>query len=111
MCIRDRLETARRELAEETGLCDVELLEAPAFEERYRFTKRSGRAVEKTVSYFLGRVGGGGADAVAIQAEEIQDFAWGDAGQTEARLTFPEGRALLREVLDYLGANPAAVGL
>jgi 8-oxo-dGTP pyrophosphatase MutT (NUDIX family) len=96
-------ETARRELREETGLETIELLEQPAFEERYRFTKKSGRAVEKTVIYYLGRIDP--ADEVRVQPEEVRDFAWGDADATRDRLTFPEGRALLDEVIGYLATR------
>ncbi|MEM7626839.1 MAG: NUDIX domain-containing protein [Planctomycetota bacterium] len=104
------LDTARRELAEETGLSDVELWDAPAFEERYCFTKRSGRAVEKLVTYYLGRVTAA-ADAVVIQAEEVQAYAWGDRDQTVQRLTFAEGRALFDEVCAYLDTHPEVFGL
>ncbi|MEO1236421.1 MAG: NUDIX domain-containing protein [Planctomycetota bacterium] len=93
-------ETARRELAEETGLDEVELIESPAFEEVYAFTKRSGTRVEKTVTYFVGRVA---ADAaVTVQEEEVSAFAWGDDSSTAERLTFTEGRALFAEVLAHL---------
>ncbi|MEM8738681.1 MAG: NUDIX domain-containing protein [Planctomycetota bacterium] len=93
-------ETARRELAEETGLADVELFDAPAFEEAYAFTKRSGKRVEKTVTYYLGRVA---ADAaVVLQEAEVSGYAWGDAEATRGRLTFAEGRALFAEVRAHL---------
>lgn len=95
------IETARRELQEETGLADVKLIKSPAFEEAYSFTKKSGTVVEKTVTYYLGQVSGHEA-AVRVQADEVQAFAWGDADATLAKLTFPEGRALFDEVLRYL---------
>jgi 8-oxo-dGTP pyrophosphatase MutT (NUDIX family) len=94
------LETARRELAEETAISDVELDENHPFNEHYNFTKRSGKEVSKRVVYYLGRVA---ADqTIAVQEAEVSDHAWGDAAETRARLTFDEGRALLDEVLAYL---------
>ncbi len=66
---------ARRELAEETGLREVELLRSPMFEERYAFTKRSGKVVQKDVTNFLGRVARPGT--VVVQEKELADFAWG----------------------------------
>ena len=96
------LETARRELAEETGLTDVALDEGRPLEEHYSFTKRSGKEVHKRVVYFLGRVTGG--HGVVLQEEEVSDFFWGDSDQTRDRLSFDEGRALLDEALSYLDA-------
>ena len=96
------LQTARRELAEETGISAVEIDEARPFEEHYHFTKRSGKQVSKRVLYFLGRVAPG--QAVSLQEEEVSNYAWGDAQQTRERLTFDEGRALLDDVLSYIDA-------
>jgi len=93
------LEAARRELMEETGLMGAKLLEAPAFEETYEFTKRSGKQVIKHVTYYLGRVE---TDAVEIQPEEIAAYAWGDSAQTHDQMTFAEGRSLLAEVDQFL---------
>ena len=98
----NELETARRELAEETGLADVEIDEGHPFEERYTFTKRSGKAVSKRVVYFLGRVHAG--QEVRLQEEEVADHAWGSDKKTRKRMSFDEGRALLDEVLSYLDA-------
>ncbi|MBB6430025.1 bis(5'-nucleosyl)-tetraphosphatase [Algisphaera agarilytica] len=98
------IETARRELREETGLTDITLLESPAFEEMYSFTKRSGKVVEKTVTYYLGELSDPSAE-VSVQPEEVADFAWGDAEATMQRMTFAEGRRLFGEVLDYLDVS------
>ncbi len=93
------IDTALRELAEETGITDLVLTESPAFEEHYEFTKRSGKRVRKTVYYYLGRVG---SQDVTIQPTELSAFAWGDASATRERISFNEGRALLDEVLRFL---------
>jgi len=94
------LETATRELAEETGLDKVEVTASPAFEEVYKFTKRSGKRVRKVVTYFLGEVS---ADApVTVQEKEIADHRWGDVQATRNQLTFEEGKLLLDEVEAYL---------
>jgi len=96
----DHIETARRELEEETGIGRAELDETRPFEEQYAFTKRSGKRVRKVVLYFVGQVSAG--QSVRLQASEVSDFAWGDAEATRHRLTFDEGRALLDEVVAYL---------
>jgi len=103
-------ETARRELTEETGLNDIKLWDAPAFEERYRFTKRSGKTVDKLVTYYLGQVSAAFGGEVTVQAEEIRAFAWGNRKETTRRLTFAEGRALFDEVCAYLDAHADVFG-
>lgn len=95
------LQTARRELAEETGIDAVQIDATRAFDESYRFTKRSGKQVRKRVVYYVGEVG---ADqAVVLQQAEVSDHLWADAQATRDRMSFDEGRALLDEVLAYLG--------
>ena len=93
------IEAATRELAEETGLEDVHVAATPRFAEQYVFTKRSGRVVEKTVTYFLGTVRSGD---VVVQAEEIRDFLWADAAATREQLSFDEARSLFDRVLEHL---------
>jgi len=93
-------QTARRELAEETGIQRVELDEARPFEEQYLFTKRSGKRVRKRVLYYVGVVGAG--QSVRLQEEEVGDYVWGDASVTRERMTFDEGRSLLDQVLASL---------
>ncbi|MFK7790819.1 MAG: bis(5'-nucleosyl)-tetraphosphatase [Phycisphaeraceae bacterium] len=95
------LETACRELAEETGISDVEIDEEHHFKEHYTFTKRSGKQVSKRVIYFLGHVATG--QAVVLQEAEVSDYAWGNKARTHERMSFDEGRTLLDEVLAYLG--------
>lgn len=93
------IQTATRELAEETGLDRAQVLPAPSFNESYTFTKRSGKQVLKRVTYFLGEVP---ADArVTVQQKEIGDFQWADAAATRARITFLEGKALFDQVYAY----------
>jgi len=92
-------ETALRELAEETGLTDCGLIEAPQFREQYVFTKRSGRKVVKDVTYFIGLVSD---QEVRPAPGEVSALAWGSAQDTRRRLTFDEGRILLDEVESHL---------
>lgn len=105
------IETALRELTEETGLSVEALRDRPGFEESYVFTKlKSGKRVLKRVTFYVGRVGPG--EPVPCP-KEVRGVAWGDAASTRARLTFDEGRALFDQVLAYLEEHPlgARVGL
>lgn len=93
------VEAAARELGEETGLWDVQVSGELRFSERYVFTKRSGKRVDKTVTYFLGWVRTG---QVNVQAEEIQNFVWANAQAIRDRLSFDEIRQLFDRVLAHL---------
>ena len=94
------LVTALRELREETGITDARIDESPVFTESYIFTKKkTGEVVDKIVTYYLGRVQ---REDVTIMPGELLDFAWGDAAQTAAKLTYPESRRLFEAVLGHL---------
>lgn len=90
------LETARRELAEETGIEDCRFETAAAFSETYDIP---GRGVTKTVKYFLGFVG---RSDVRPQEEEISECAWLEYGEALKRLTFEEARRILRAARGFL---------
>ena len=95
------LETARRELAEETGITAVTLLESPTFDESYDFRDARGNWVHKTVRYFLGAVDPAAGPPV-LQLEEIQAAVWVDAPGTRRMLSFDEGRSLLDAAEEHL---------
>lgn len=91
------LESAIRELKEETGLAVKQLLtEAPIIEE-YSF-QRKGQLVQKKVHYFPAIVSG----AFFLQPEEIRDGRWLTLDEAPARLTFAEARSILQRVLPHL---------
>ncbi len=87
------LESACRELKEETGL-DVErvLFEKP-LKEQYYF-HRKGERVCKTVLYYAAEVKG----TLALQEEEIRDSKWVLLKEAAAHLTFAEARAMSAEL-------------
>lgn len=93
------LETALRELKEETGLTPDSLIDDVPFAERYIFRKRSGKVVDKNVTYFIGFIA---TTTVDYQDDELQDAAWGDLDATLERMSFEEGRKLLLEVHAFL---------
>ncbi|QDU70195.1 bis(5'-nucleosyl)-tetraphosphatase [Mucisphaera calidilacus] len=93
------LETAIRELHEETGLTSDRIISDHPFSERYVFRKGSGRVVDKSVTYFIGFMD---TLDVAYQDDELQDAQWGDLEATLGRMSFEEGRKLLMEVHAFL---------
>ena len=97
-------EAALRELAEETGVSEVTLVEGGRFTETYEFVKSGGKRVHKRVHYFVARVSD---PHVRIQPQEVEDWHWGSYEQTWQRLTFDEGRALLKRVERWLAEQGA----
>lgn len=93
------LESARRELREETGIGDARVEEDRTFVEHYD-TVRRGREIDKTVTYFLGWV----TDAeVRVQEEEVRDHAWLPYEEAERRITYEETRRILRDAARAAG--------
>ncbi len=96
----DPLVIAMRELVEETGIADIELLDAPLIDERYEIVK-NGQTIDKICKYFVGIVKD---KTVKIQEGEILDYKW--ATYEEARNTFvfkKEGRIqTLKQAQKYL---------
>jgi len=69
-----KLQTAKRELLEETGVEDVTLLsEKILLEDRYRFTGNKGVLIDKRVYYFIAKTDN---DKVKIDNDEITDYKW-----------------------------------
>ncbi len=106
------LETAKRELEEETGIRDYEVLEEPIFVESYSFVQeavpssvkhyssaKEGELIEKSVTYFVAFVN---SMEVVLQVEEIQNSAWICFDEAINLITFDGNRGVLREVKAYL---------
>jgi len=87
------LESARRELKEETGL-EVEqvLCEQPIIE-TYTFYRNKAK-VDKTVHYYPAIVSG----AFILQPEEIRDGKWLSFQKAHQTLTFNEAKALCKKI-------------
>lgn len=86
------LDTASRELSEETGLQIKKLLSQEMLSEHYVFTWK-GEKISKRVSYFLAEVKG----QAKLQKEEISEGKWVPLASAGEHVTFPEARRLLQE--------------
>ena len=92
------IQTARRELREETGVGDVMLITSPPFEEHYR-VNRKGQPREKLVRYWIGYV----RDLrVRMQETEVQAYKWATLAEARQLITYTQSRKLLEEVVKYL---------
>lgn len=92
------LETAARELKEETGLSDVQIQAEPTFIEHYIFTNPDKQIVDKTVVFFLGFVKN---DQVKIQTLEVADYGWFSLAAAKKRMTFDQGKQIIDQLIEY----------
>jgi 8-oxo-dGTP pyrophosphatase MutT (NUDIX family) len=97
----DGISTALRELFEETGIRSVTLDLDRIFIENYVKTARnSGRAIRKTVRYYLGTVDD---PTVRLQPEEIRDHRWATLDEARKLITYAESRRLLEDAARAMG--------
>ena len=82
------IETAKREIKEETNL-DVEIIVKYRYSEKYSPLE----GVEKEVVYFLAHKTGG---EVKAQEGEVQQIEWLDYNEAIERLTFENSKELLK---------------
>lgn len=87
------LETAQRELLEETGLTLKKLLIDHPLEEEY-FFKVKGHLIHKKVTYFIGEVQG----KVMKMAEEIKDIKWVPLSEASQYVTFKQTKDMCHQV-------------
>jgi len=87
------LESARRELKEETGLDIEKFVQESPLTERYQF-RRKKEIVVKTVQYFPALVSG----TVTLQEEEIKDAKWVPLLESTEHLTFREAKDMCEKL-------------
>jgi bis(5'-nucleosidyl)-tetraphosphatase len=91
------LDTARREVKEETGIEGVYVANNFLEKEEY-FFKRNGQTVHKEVNYFLGQAPN---KVVNISKEHI-DHKWLKYEEAMGLITFKETKNVLKEAHDFL---------
>lgn len=91
------LETAVRELKEETGLRVTKILRENPMIEQYQF-RRKKQFIVKSVQYFPAFVTG----ALKLQEEELRDAKWMSIPEAMQQLTFKEARHILQEFVRSL---------
>ena len=91
------LQSALRELKEETNLECLRTLRDEPLMEQYQFFIK-GKRVFKRVSYFVAEVAG----QVQLQAEEISGGVWLPVAEAMEKVTHPEGKTILAEAAKIL---------
>jgi|ERR1700733_5334222 len=91
------VQTAERELFEETGLSISQFFAFLPLEERYQF-KLEGKHIIKSVQYFLAEVTG----KVKLQSREISGSMWIKVDDAEKYATFQESQNLCKQVAKFI---------
>ena len=91
------LETALRELEEETGISKVEIIADFRHSISYTFSRRS-ESISKEVIFFLASTV---EKRVTLSHEHI-DYAWLDFNNALEKLTYDNARQILKKVLPYI---------
>ncbi|HNA62110.1 MAG TPA: NUDIX domain-containing protein [Rhabdochlamydiaceae bacterium] len=91
------VESAKRELKEETGLNVDKFLQDDPLTERYQFYRKK-EVVVKTVQYFPALVSG----TLKLQAEEIRDAKWVPLKESTRHLTFREAKEMCHKLINML---------
>jgi 8-oxo-dGTP pyrophosphatase MutT (NUDIX family) len=94
------IDSAKRELKEETGLDVMEILYDEPVKENYIFTAKQSK-IHKTVIYFLALVDG----TISLQHDEILGAKWVKLSEASLSITFPEAKAVCQQVVDILDSN------
>ncbi len=87
------LDTAKRELTEETGLKINELLPYEPLIETYQFD-RDNQRIDKKVKYFLAKVAG----EVVLQESEIARGQWCTLQESKEKVTYSESKQLCEKI-------------
>ncbi len=97
-------QSVRREIQEETGITELELV--PGFRERtHYFYKHDGELMKKFVTFFLAEAAG---DTVTL-SHEHDDYVWLPYEKAIEQLTYETARGIFRKAHEHLtGDNTGA---
>lgn len=93
------LQTAQRELWEETGIGNVDLDAQHYFEHQYSFASKQGTVIYKKVGFFVGFVY---TSEIVLQKEELKSFRWASFQEAYGLLTFLSDKKIIQSVQKIL---------
>lgn len=92
------IDTAKRELFEETGIKDIKIKMEPTFEEKYDF-EQNGTAYSKTNTYYLGFVN---EMTEGNQLDEIDELKWVKIDEVQSTLTRQSAIDVVKKLAELL---------
>jgi len=95
------LETAKRELFEETGIKECEILDAPFIEEKYSFELK-GKTYDKTNYYYIGIVDNRKTNTPKEFVQEIEETRWLFFSEAMELATFDTAKVVLKQVYEIV---------
>ncbi len=98
----DPVQTAKRELMEETSINDVQIIEQAAFTVQYSFT-HEGKRITKTVIFYLGVCQD--HNIKVTLPDEIADLGWFTFKDAAERLTHKNAQKVLLQAGQYLNEH------
>jgi len=93
-----KIESAKRELKEETGITNCEILNNTCFTESYSFEK-NGQNYHKTVKYFLAQVKN---SKIKLLKSELQNYKWLEFEQAIKLITYPSAKNILKKAKKHI---------
>lgn len=94
-------ESARRELWEETGITEVDIIPSASFNHSYFFEK-DGITYDKSVKYLLGLVSNTITSIPEEFKSEISQIKWLPYAELRELITYENAKVLLDEVNEYV---------
>lgn len=92
------IDTAKRELFEETGIRDIEIKSEPTLEEKYDF-EQNGTTYSKTNTYYLGFVS---QMTESNQLDEIDELKWVKIYEAQDTLTHQSAIDAIKKLAELL---------
>lgn len=92
------IDTAKRELFEETGIKDIEIKSEPTFEEKYDF-EQNGIAYSKTNTYYFGFVN---KMTEGNRLDEIDELKWVKIDEAQNTLTHQSAIDVVKKLAELL---------
>lgn len=93
------LQTAKREVFEETWLSDIEVIPHVYFDHYYSFSDRQGGLVHKRVGFFVGEVY---SPTIVLQKEELKNYCWQEVDRALEILTFESDKNILKKAYEAI---------
>jgi bis(5'-nucleosidyl)-tetraphosphatase len=96
------IEAARRELVEETGIYEVNIIDEPALEDRY-FFERDKIKYDKIATFYIGTLAS--QPTLELQLTEIDEAGWYDFETAYELLTFDTLKEIIKKANQWLIDN------